>query len=87
MTEPTAIIPDLSSPSRCGHCQRTAEEHVCRYGDAYAHSILDLIPAREWDPTCKPKATEPCPDGAACPAYHPMELYWTSTDCEPRVIR
>lgn len=39
------------------------------HGDRYAHSILDLIPERAWDPESKPRATEPCPFGFGCPVH------------------
>jgi hypothetical protein len=51
----------------------------CPFGEQYAHSLFDLIPARPWDEHSTAKATQPCPLGAACPEYDQPQIITYST--------
>ena len=50
----------------------------CPYGERYAHELADLVPERSWDPRSKPRATEPCPLGLACPVHVEPRTYLDS---------
>jgi hypothetical protein len=52
----------------------------CPFGEQYAHSLFDLVPARPWDEYSTAKATQPCPLGITCPEYvQPVTVFSTTT--------
>ena len=56
----------------------------CPFGEEYAHSLFDLVPARPWDADSTAKATRPCPLGWDCPEYaKPVTFYWSTGGNEP----
>ena len=58
----------------------------CPYGDRFAHTFTDLLAERPWDPDCKPRATDPCPLGFACPVHEPY-VYAYATGTNPDTDR